>query len=53
MCHQVKCVEEVDDERIEHLWITEAKARCEQIDAGEVELVPASEVLEDLRKNIA
>jgi hypothetical protein len=43
-------VEAVDESEIERLWLAEAEERCRQIDAGEVQLIPANEVLESLRK---
>jgi hypothetical protein len=42
--------EDVDEDEIEALWLQEAEERCRQIDAGEVELVPADDVLKRLRK---
>ncbi len=41
--------EAVDEQAIERLWLDEVKERCRQIDAGEVELVPADQVLASLR----
>jgi len=43
-------VEAVDESEIERLWLAEAEERCRQIDAGEVQLIPAAEVLESLRR---
>ncbi|HMB54565.1 MAG TPA: addiction module protein [Thermoanaerobaculia bacterium] len=37
--------EKLDEEEIERLWLREAQERMRQIDAGEVELIPADEVL--------
>ena len=39
----------VHEQAIERLWLDEVKERCRQIDAGEVELVPADQVLASLR----
>ena len=41
--------ERLDEEEIERLWIREAQERLRQIDAGEVELIPADELMERLR----
>ncbi len=41
---------DVDEREIEKPWLGEAEERCRQIDAGEVELLPADEVLRDLRE---
>ena len=40
---------DVDEKRIEELWLGEAENRAMQIDAGEVELLEADDVLEQLR----
>ncbi len=42
-------VETVDESEIERLWLAEAEERCNQVDAGEVQLVPAEELLQRLR----
>jgi len=42
--------EAVDESEIERLWLAEAEERCRQIDAGQMQLIPADEVLESLRK---
>ncbi|WP_133510866.1 addiction module protein [Candidatus Thiosymbion oneisti] len=43
--------ESVDEVEIERLWLREAEHRCRQIDAGEVELIPAQDVLDGLRNH--
>lgn len=40
----------VDESEIEALWLQEVEERCRQIDAGEVELIRADDVLKRLRK---
>jgi len=40
--------ESVDEVEIERLWLGEAEYRCRQIDAGEVKLIPAQDVLDRL-----
>lgn len=41
---------DLDEGEIEKLWLAEAEERCRQIDAGEVDLLPADEVLRELRE---
>ncbi len=42
----------IDAEEIERLWAAEIRERIRQIDAGEVELIPAEKVLADLRRRL-
>jgi hypothetical protein len=42
-------VGEVDEAEVERMWLEEASTRSRQIDAGEVEPLPAEDVLRDLR----
>lgn len=41
--------EDLDEKEIEGLWLAEAEERAKQIDAGEVELLAAEGVLQELR----
>ena len=41
--------EDLDEKEIEGLWLAEAEERARQIDAGEVELLAAAGVLQELR----
>lgn len=45
--------EKLDEEEIERLWMREAHERIRQIDADEVELIPADEVLDRIRSGLA
>jgi len=40
----------VDEREMEELGLAEAQERCRQIDAGEADLLPADEVLKELRE---
>lgn len=40
--------DQVDEAQIEERWIAEAEERARQIDAGEMELIPAEVVLKKL-----
>ena len=42
-------LEDLDEKEIEGLWLAEAEERAKQIDAGEVELLAAEGVLQELR----
>jgi hypothetical protein len=42
-------VQVIDDKAIEQLWLDEAERRLARIDAGNDELIPAEQVLEELR----
>lgn len=40
---------QADEAEIERLWLEEVERRVERIDAGKEELIPAEQVLEELR----
>ncbi len=49
LIRSLESAEDVDEKRIEGLWLEEAEERVRQIGAGEVELLSADEVLTQLR----
>ncbi len=42
-------IDAIDEKAIEQLWLDEAERRVARVDAGEDELIPAEQVLEELR----
>lgn len=45
----METVEDADAAEIETLWLEEAERRMERIEAGKEDLIPAEQVLEELR----
>ncbi|MDR2197202.1 MAG: addiction module protein [Coriobacteriales bacterium] len=44
--------EDIPEEEYDRLWAEECKRRCEEIDAGKVELIPAEEVFARARAKL-
>lgn len=44
-----EAVAEVDEAEIERLWLEEVERRIERVEAGKEELIPAEQVLQELR----
>lgn len=47
----LRSLDELSEEEVETLWLDEAERREQAWDAGEVEAIPAEQVMRELRSN--
>ena len=48
----IESLEPIDEGDVEEAWRVEAEARCAQIDSGEVETIPATDVFAEVRRSL-